>query len=229
MQSWQLKTERKLNILKQCEIFSALDNSSLRALAEISSPRQQAPGETLFYQDAEASGFFVLVSGTLHVYRTGTDGRHQILHIFNKPGDICGEVPVFEGSTYPAAADAVTDVNVLYLTRSDFLSLARKQPDILLGILAELSRRLRRFVGLIDDLSLKDVYTRLAKYLLLNSGGQSQFTLPSTKASLASQLGTIPETISRLLRRMQKEGTIRVNGRQIKILDRAPLEQTEMA
>ncbi len=224
MQVWRLDTEQKTAILKRCTIFGGLDASGLRALAGIAVLREQAAGETLFRQDAEACGFFVLVSGALHVYRTGMDGRQQILHVFKETGDVCGEVPVFEGSTYPAAADAITDVRLLYLPRAGFLTLTRRHPEILLGMLAELSKRLRRFVGLIDDLSLKDVYARLAKHLLDASGGQDRFRLTSSKAMLASQLGTIAETVSRVLRRLQQEGLIEVEGRNIRILDRDGLE-----
>ncbi len=220
---WRFDTEQKTAILKCCTIFSGVDVAGLRSLSGIAVLRELEAGETLFLQDAEAHGFFVMVSGVIHVYRTGIDGRQQILHVFKKAGDVCGEVPVFEGSTYPAGADAVTDVRLLYLPRAEFLALTRRHPEILLGMLAELSKRLRRFVGLIDDLSLKDVYARLAKHLLDMSDGQDGFRLTSTKAMLASQLGTIAETVSRMLRRLQQEGLIEVEGRNIRILDREGL------
>ncbi len=224
MPTWRMDVVQKLAILQQSAIFRGLDAHGLRALAEIAVLQEVAAGETLFHQEAEARGFFVLVSGTLQVYRTGEDGRQQILHVFEDTGDMCGEVPVFEGSTYPAGADAVTDLRLLFLPRTDFLTITRRHPDILLEMLAELSKRLRRFVGLIDDLSLKDVYTRLAQYLLDASGGQQQFRLASTKSMLASQLGTIPETVSRVFRRLQEDGRIEVDGRNIRILDREGLE-----
>jgi CRP-like cAMP-binding protein len=223
MQTWKPSDAEKLTILGKCDVFKGVNQTGLKALSAIAVLQQEEAGETLFIQGAKATGFYVLIAGTLHVYRTGIDGRQQILHIFSEPGDVCGEVPVFEGSTYPAGADTITPAKLLYLPRSDFLSLTRKHPEILLGMLAELSKRLRRFVGLIDDLSLKDVFARLAKHLLAESNGSDCFDLSSTKTSLAAQLGTIPETISRILRRMQQDGIITVDGRKIRILDREAL------
>ena len=133
---------------------------------------------------------------------------------------------MFEGGTYPAAAEAVRESRVLYLPRDAILRVTRAEPDILLAMLAVLSRRLRRFVGLIDDLSLKDVGTRLAQYLVAqaNDTGSDRITLSITKGMLAAHLGTIAETVSRTLRKMQEQGLIVVEGRQITIREREALE-----
>jgi CRP/FNR family transcriptional regulator, dissimilatory nitrate respiration regulator len=214
-------------MLKKVDLFAGLSSTQLDALGKMIVPKSMASGDVLFLQDDQADGFYVLASGGLQVYRTGMDGRRQILHVFEKPGDVCGEVAVFEGGTYPAAAEAVGDSAVLYLPRDPFLRLTRAQPDILLAMLAVLSRRLRRFVGLIDDLSLKDVGTRLAQYLIsrADEAGRDRFTLSISKGMLASHLGTIAETVSRTLRKMQEQGLIKVDGRQIVIRDRAGLEE----
>jgi len=152
------------------------------------------------------------------------DGREQILHMFGA-GEICGEVPVFEGEAYPASAVAVDTLETLYVPRKDFLALGKRRPEILLEMLAVLSLRLRRFVHLIDDLSLKEVSARVAKYLLdLHARAETETVqLDSTKATLASRLGTIAETLSRTLRKMQQRKVIDVAGRQITIVDREEL------
>ena len=216
-----------IGMLKKVDLFAGLSGAQRASLARVAIPRSIAAGDVLFLQDAQADGFYILVSGCLQVYRTGMDGRRQILHVFEKPGDVCGEVPVFEGGAYPAAAEAVRDTTVLYLPRDAFLRLMRAEPDILLAMLAELSRRLRRFVGLIDDLSLKDVGARLAQYLVLQAedAGSNRITLSMTKGMLASQLGTIAETVSRTLRKMQEQELIMVQGREITIRDRDALEE----
>jgi CRP/FNR family transcriptional regulator, dissimilatory nitrate respiration regulator len=213
-------------ILKKVEMFDGLSAAQLSALNKVVLLRRIAAGEVLFLQDDQAAGFYILVDGGLQVYRTGMDGRRQILHVFTKPGDVCGEATVFEGGNYPAAAEAVSSATVLYVPRDAFLRLARAEPDILLAMLAVLCRRLRRFVGLIDDLSLKDVGARLARYLIdrAEEAGNNRIRLAMSKGMLASQLGTIAETVSRTLRKMQEQGLIAVEGREIRILDREGLE-----
>lgn len=215
------------DMLQKVDLFAGLSVAQQKDLAKVAIPRSIAAGDVLFHQDDQADGFYILASGGLQIYRTGMDGRRQILHVFESPGDVCGEVPVFEGGTYPAAAEAIRDAKVLYLPRDAFLRLTRTQPDILLAMLAELSRRLRRFVSLIDDLSLKDVGARLAQFLVAEAAAakNNQITLSMTKGMLASQLGTIAETVSRTLRKMQEQGLIVVQGRQITIQDPTTLEE----
>jgi len=216
----------KAMMLRRSDVFNGVSDAGLQSLALVAVLQDYEAGESLFYQEQKAAGFYVLVKGALTVYRAGMDGRQQILHVFDEAGDVCGEVPVFEGSTYPAAADATAASRVLYLPRVDFLAVTRRHPEILLEMLAVLSKRLRRFVGLIDDLSLKDVSTRLAAFLLglADAAGRDTFELGMAKGILASRLGTIPETVSRTLRKLQMAGLAEVDGRTIRILDRDRLE-----
>ncbi len=205
--------------------FVGLGDEGACTLAEVGTVREYAAGEYLFQQDEAATGFHIVVDGAVNVHRFAQDGRQQVLHVFEGGGELCGEVPVFEGSTYPAAAVAVETSRTLYLPREAFLTVGREHPEILLKMLATLSLRLRRFVGLIDDLSLKDVSARLAKHLLhlADDAGTQVVTLATTKAVLASRLGTIAETISRTFRKLQSSEIIDVRGRAITIRDKAAL------
>jgi CRP-like cAMP-binding protein len=120
---------------------------------------------------------------------------------------------------------ALKKTRTFYLSRGGLLEVARDHPEVLLSMLATLSLRLRRFVGLIDDLSLKDVSARLAKFILEQASEQERATvsLNTTKAALASRLGTIAETISRTFRKLQEAGVIDVKGRSITILNEKTL------
>jgi len=215
-----------MGVFRITPIFAGLADSGLRALAEVSSVREYDDGEYLFQQDEPATGFYILVDGIVNVHRFGPDGRQQILHVFESSGEPCGEVAVFEGGTYPAAAVSTGVTSTIYLPRDSFLQVARKNPEILLKMIATLSVRLRRFVGLIDDLSLKDVSARLAKHIqeLSLKTGRNVVELTTTKTVLASKLGTIAETLSRTLKKMQIKKIIKVNGRQITILDEDALD-----
>jgi CRP-like cAMP-binding protein len=215
----------RIAIIRMTPNFAGLGDEGARALAEVGTLRRYEEGEYLFQQDEPATGFHIVVDGAVNVHRFGPDGRQQVLHVFEGGGELCGEVPVFEGSTYPAAAVAVECSQTLYLPRDALLSVGREHPEVLLKMLATLSMRLRRFVGLIDDLSLKDVSARLAKHLLelVDRDEASVVTLETTKTVLASRLGTIAETISRTFRKLQSRKIIDVQGREITILDEETL------
>jgi CRP/FNR family transcriptional regulator len=117
---------------------------------------------------------------------------------------------------------------IFFFPRPAFVDLIGKNPSVALNMLAVLSRRLRKFAGLVEDLSLKEVPGRLAAYLLLRSEQQKRainFELDVSKNQLASLLGTIPETLSRILARMEKEKLIKSEGKRITILDRNGLEE----
>jgi CRP/FNR family transcriptional regulator len=148
------------------------------------------------------------------------DGREQIIHLFGK-GEIFGEVPVFQGTLYPAYAQATENSQVIYFSRDKFLKLGRQQPQILFSLLAILSLRLRQFVELIDDFALKDISARLAKFLCAHCMGcdAKNVQLPYSKTELAGRLGTIPATLSRTFKKLVEQKLIKVNGKKIEILD----------
>ena len=220
------ETLLKRDMLKRSVNFGALPDRELDPLAAVAEARAYAAGEPLFLQGRRAEGLYILVTGAISVARTGSDGRQQILHVFEAPGDLCGEAAMFEGGTYPATAATTIDSRVLYLRRADFLALARRNPEILMMMLGVLSQRLRWFASLIDDLSLKDVGARLAKHLVelsRKNGDANTVTLATSKGALAARLGTISETVSRTLRKFQQQGLIAVEGRTITILKPAHL------
>ncbi len=224
MKTLRSTASERADLLAQGVLFANLPPVSLQPLARAAELRQYDAGEYLFRQDAPAQGFTVIAGGRVHVLRSGPDGREQILQTFSR-GDVCAEVPVFQGGTYPASGCAETVARILYVPADAFRELGRRQPDMLLNMLATLSLRLRAFVTLIDDLSLKDVPARTAKYLLDSAvhQGVRAFQLPVTKTVAAARIGTVPETLSRVLGKMQRRNLITVKGRAITILDRDAL------
>lgn len=194
-------------------------------MAAVSLPRAYEDGEMLFLQGDRAEGFFVVGEGHIRVCRLGRDGREQTLHRLGA-GEVCGEVPVFQGGRYPATAMAEGDLTALYVPGDAFLALAEEEPGLLLEMLAVLARRLRRFVDLVDDLALKEISARVAKHLLdlrVRQAGET-VRLETAKQALAARLGTVAETLSRTLGKMQKRGIVAVEGRTVRILDRDGLD-----
>ena len=185
-------------------------------------------GQMIFSQGDEATGLYVVISGRVKIFKLSVEGKEQILHLFGT-GEPIGEVAVFTGGKFPAYAEALEETRLFFFPRPAFIDLIRKYPSVALNMLAVLSLRLRQFTSLIEDLSLKEVPGRLAAHLLYLGEGKkdvAEVDLDISKNQLASLLGTIPETLSRILARMARDGFIELSGqRRIRILDRKGLEE----
>ena len=217
-----------LHQLTEIPLFHGLQEDQLTTLIQCITQKHIPKGATIFSEGAEATGFYVILAGKVKIHKLSPEGKEQILHIFG-PGEPFAEVAVFTGQGYPAFAETLEDSHLLFFPRHEFTTLITQHPTIALNMLAELSLRLRRFTNLIENLSLREVPGRLSSYLIYLIEKQEDNTtlhLDLSKAQLASLLGTIPETLSRILTRMNREGLIEIGeGRQIHILDRQSLEQ----
>lgn len=212
-------------------LFEGLPRKQHEDLARIVVHRSYKRGQTIFSEGDEGTGFYVVISGRVKIFKLSPEGKEQILHVFG-PGEPFGEVPMFAGQRFPAYAEALDPSRVLFFPRDAFVGLIKKDPTLALNMLAILSRRLRRFTLLIEDLSLKEVPGRLAAYLLYVSdqrGGSNDLQLEVAKGQVASLLGTIPETLSRVLTKMVRQKLIQSDGRRLRILDRQGLEELAMA
>ena len=217
--------------LAHLPLFEGLPEDQLDAVAAIARERVLGRGELVFSEGDEGAGFYVVARGRIKIFKLSPEGKEQILHIFG-PGEPFGEVAMFAGRHFPAYAEAIEPARVLFFPRLSLGGLIAQNPGLALNMLGLLSMRLRRFTNLIEDLSLKEVPGRLAAYLIILSqknDGAAGFDLDVTKAQLASLLGTIPETLSRILARMNQGEIIRVDGRRIVILDRQALEELSQA
>ena len=214
-----------LKTLATISLFNGLTESELAELAMIVTDQQFKRGTTIFAEGDRGLGFYILISGQVKIYKLSMDGKEQTLHIFG-PGEPFAEAAVFTGKSYPAYADALQDSRVLFIPRDSFVALISKNPALAMNMLGALSQRLKKFAGMIEALSLKEVPGRLAAHLLLLSGqqGGDEFNLNIGKAQLASILGTIPETLSRIFKKLSEGGFIEVQGAKIRIVDRAGLE-----
>jgi CRP/FNR family transcriptional regulator len=213
-------------ILAKTPLFGGLAPLALENLAAHAERRQVAPGTAVFAEGDVATGFYVVATGRVRVYKASPDGKEQTLHIFG-PGQAVGEAAVFIGGAFPAHAEALEPSILVYLPREAFLAFIRSHPEAALDMLGLMSRRLMRFTTMIENLSLKEAPARLAAYLLHLSQKQAsdQVVLDTSKSQLAGILGTTPETLSRTLTRLSREGAIaQVEGRRIAITDRGLLQ-----
>src|SRR6185437_1298905 len=194
------------------------------------------PGELMFHEGGPCAGLFVIETGNVRIFKTSAGGREQVLAI-DGPGSSIAELPVFDGGNYPASASAVNEVAALFVSRQDFHSMCLVHPQVALKVLRIVGKRLRTLVGIIEELSFTTVRSRLISLLLKfakqhgKTAGAVTLTLPASNQELAAQIGTVRELVSRNMSRLQAEGLIKLDGRDVIIPDlqalRGQLENAE--
>ena len=215
-----------LDVISAIPLFNGLPEDQLEAIRKIAIEKQINKGEIVVTEGDDGKGFFVILEGRVKVFKVSAEGKEQILHIFG-PGQPFGEVPVFAGQRFPANAQAIDNTKILFFPRVAIVGLITANPSLALNMLAEMSKKLRLFAVQIENLSLKEMPARLASYLIHLADEQDQkevVTLKISKGQLASILGTIPETLSRVFAKLSGNNLIRVEGKKITLLDRSGLE-----
>ncbi|KPK00065.1 MAG: hypothetical protein AMK71_08760 [Nitrospira bacterium SG8_35_4] len=212
--------------LARLPLFQNLSDEAVSKLEHILAGREFPKNMTIFSEGDEAAGFYIICRGRVKVFKLSADGKEQILHIVG-PKELLGAVSAFAGNPYPANADTMEKTVAYFFPRREFLALVRKEPSIVMNMMANLAMRLQHFTRVIENLSLKEVPGRLAAYLLYlcrRSECRESIEIDVSKAQLASLLGTIPETISRILRKMSERGILSVSGRKVKLHNKKALQ-----
>lgn len=206
--------------LRSTQLLSDLDSREIERLAAIATSRKVLAGSMLFLDGDTATGFFVLLDGQVRIFKSAPDGREYTLHVI-EPGQMFAEAAIFRGDTFPASCQALVDSEVVHFPKREFVELVTHYPQIALKIIARLSTWLREFTHKLENLSLREVPARLAWYLLRQRRiqGIDQFRLPTSKSELAKELGTIPETLSRSLRKLKTACLIAEVGDRVEIRD----------
>lgn len=212
-------------VLKKTPLFANLTEAELRALAARTSRKRFQHGEQLFAEGDPCTGLFLVAAGKIRIFKLSASGREQVLAV-EGPGSSFAELPVFDGGNYPAAAAAIEDTEVLFISRKDFQSFCREHPDVALKVIAVVGARLRRLVGIIEELSFTTVRQRLIALILRLAQGSGtpskagiRVELTKSHQDLAAELGTVRELVSRNLSRLQAEGYLEVEGRKIVVKD----------
>jgi CRP/FNR family transcriptional regulator len=212
-------------VLEKTALLSSLSPSELQLLAARTVRKLFSEGELLFSEGEPCNGLHIIALGKVRIFKTSMSGREQVLAV-NVPGESIAEIPVFDGGPYPASAVAIEDVEIAFISRRDFNAYCLEHPEVALKVLSVVGARLRRLVGIIEELSFTTIRQRLISALLklAQSEGKKtergiEFQLPATHQELANQLGTVRELISRNLMRLQAEGLLVVDAREIVVKD----------
>ena len=209
------------NTLRNCQLFVGLPGADIEAIAAFTVAKHLEKGDYLFREGDPSQGFYVVQKGGINVHRVSAAGKEQVIHIF-LPTESFAEASLASAGGYPADARATETSSVLLVPKAEFVDLLRRHPELALRMLGSMSQHLRVLVGLVDDLTLKDMETRVANWLLKRCprpvGDRAvEIRLDRTKRVLAAELGATSETLSRTLAKFRDQGLIRVSGRTITI------------
>jgi CRP/FNR family transcriptional regulator, cyclic AMP receptor protein len=212
-------------VLGKTPLLANLSEPELHNLAARTVRKLFSEGELIFSEGEPCNGLHIIARGKVRIFKTSMNGREQVLAV-NGPGETVAELPVFDGGPFPASTLAVEDTEIAFISRRDFHGFCIQHPEVALKVLSVVGSRLRRLVGIIEELSFTTIRQRLISVLvkLAQTDGKAtsrgvEFFLPSTHQELANQLGTVRELISRNLMRLQAEGLLDVDARQIVVKD----------
>lgn len=211
------------NTLRSCQLFAGISSAELNAIADITVGKPVDRGGYLFHEGDPSLGFYIVQSGAINVHRVSSAGKEQVIHVF-RAGESFAEGSLATEKGYPADARALEPSQILLVQKSGILALLRRQPELALRMLGSMSAHLRVLVSQLEDMTLKDVESRLANWLVKRCGnavGNRPVTvqLPMTKRALAAELGTVSETFSRTLAKFRELKLVSVEGKTITVIN----------
>ncbi len=216
-------------VLKNFFLFSSLNDTQLSRIKQTMQCRQLQEGEFLFEHGQKAERFFILLNGHIKLIRLSLEGMEKVIEII-RPGESFAEAIMFmEKQIYPVTSQAIIPSEVISFENKAFLGILAESFDTCKYVMCDMSMRLRTWLGEIDNLTLQNATYRLVNYLLYqipsDSKNSCQVSFQIPKHVIASRLSIKPETLSRILQHLSKEGLITVEGKIIHIhnLDRLKL------
>ena len=231
--------EQIAKALKSVPLFAGLEEQQVDRLAQRAVPRRAEAGTLLFAEGDDCQGLYVIFSGALKIFKLSAQGREQVLAV-ERSGGVVAELPVFDGGPYPASCQPIESSVVIFISKQDFRRSCQQDPELALKVLASVGARLRRLVGIIEELSFQTVRRRLAALLLetaraahpsatsatsAKASSPSRVPLPLTQQEIAARIGTVRELVSRNLSRLQAEGIVRLEGHTLIVHDLKRLEE----
>jgi CRP/FNR family transcriptional regulator len=218
----ELKTVGIVNTLRSCQLLTGLPQPDLENIAAVTVMKSLEKDEYLFHEGDASTGFYIVQRGAVNVHRVNAAGKEQIIHIF-RAGESFAEATLATDRGYPGDARALEATQVLLVQKEGILALLRRQPELALRMLGSMSIHLRVLVGQLEDLTLKDVETRLANWLIKHcpdrqSAQPVRIELVMTKRVLAAELGTVSETFSRTLAKFREQNLVAVKGKTVTVL-----------
>jgi CRP/FNR family transcriptional regulator len=225
MQTLAANLPDKLAALSQSTYFSACRPEILNQLAEVTSLRRCQRGEILFWEGDPCNGLYIIRQGSVKLFKISPNGRELIIRAL-EDGATFNEVPVFDNGRNPVNAAALEECEIWVVEAEPIRAALRQYPEMCQAVIQNLSKNLRMLVQKVEELSFYQVTNRLAR--LIHQLPQEQLVGPQTQRitqdQLAARLGTVREVVARSLRELERSGAIRLNNRQILVLDQKLLQ-----
>lgn len=204
-----------IDILERIDLFKGTSPGSRKALSALCVPKNLKKNELLFSEGDSGDNLFILVTGSVRIFKSAGAERETVIKVI-KPGELFAEAVLFELSTYPASAVSLKTGLVYKLPKHQFHGLL-DNADFRNDFILMLMKKQRYLADRLHELTTSDVETRFIRFLLEQFGPKEEYRVGMTKKDIASAIGTIPETLSRLLSRMRREGKLSGTGQIIRI------------
>ncbi|MDP2730920.1 MAG: Crp/Fnr family transcriptional regulator [Dehalococcoidales bacterium] len=210
--------------LQSIPYFNGLSSAELESISQLVSERKVERGEIILYEDEPAEGLFLVVSGAVKVFKTSAGGKEQILSIV-RPGESFNDVPIFDDGLNPASAQAMGEVVLYELKKSNLKALLQTYPQVALNVIKVLAGQVRNLVSLVEDLSFRHVIGRVARILVEHAGDGTNPGQKLTQQNMAAMAGTAREVVGRSLKALEDEGMIRMDRHRIVITNKEALKE----
>ena len=212
------------DLLADADLFADLSAQELQHLADASTTVELRRGDVLFHEDDPGDNVYIVKSGRIAIAKRSIDGRESVVALM-EPGDLFGEMQLFENQGRTAEARALEQSKVLAIGYGPIREVYERRPELLWGVVALLARRLRSMDVALADTVFLDVTGRTAKRLLEMAGGSDEFTLPVTQEELAAMVGASRERVNKAIASFVRLGWIEQSDRRYKITNREELER----
>jgi CRP/FNR family transcriptional regulator len=221
----------RFDVLRQIPYFAGLPAGELRDLAGRLSEQRYRSGQVIFREGERCEALYLVLSGRVRTVKTSPEGREQTLHVFG-PGRSFADIAAFDEGLHPGTAIAMKPTTVALIRKADLTNLILTHPQIALAVIRLFASRLRAFTQIVEDLSLRNVATRVASLLVALAHGEwslveepASQTLRFTQEELAAMTGSVREVVQRALKTLEQTGAIEMSRGSVRIVDPPLLER----
>lgn len=217
-------SDEAIQALTAVPYFAGVDSALVAMIAGQTIRQEYDTGQVVFLEGEQEVALYVVQQGWLKAVKMSPDGREQVLH-FIGPGEVFNAIGVFVESTNPATVIALEPATLWLIPQAIMLKLLDDYPELARVVIQRLASRVQQLIAMVEDLSLRTIEARLARYLIEQSTAE-QLQRPrwATQTELANRLGTVPDVLNRALRSLARDQLIRVERHQIQILNYNGLE-----
>ena len=212
----------RIEYIQMMPHFAGLSSAEYDSIKQYFYEKKVSRSEILLFEGDSADTLFFVIEGVVKVFKTSAEGKEQIFQII-PPSESFNDVPVFTGESNLASAEAMSNVIICAIKKSDMEKIIRENPQVATNVIRILSERVTQLVSLVEDLSFRNVTGRVAKVLLEYAGNGADEKPRLTQQEMAAMIGTAREMVGRSLKILEEEGSIRMEHNRVVITNQETL------